>query len=363
MAFGGLIAILLGIGQLGLRRMQAIDQTLSNITGRQSTNLELARRALMLSNINSRITMEILLVENRALVETLLATKAQNSKEITRLVEESEKRCESEEEKQLLSAVKRTRKPYVESYLRAIYLLVDEGKHDAAEAVIVNETLPALLKYHAAWDDFVEFQKNEEDAAVKQARVEYATARRLASLLIWLAVGLAIVIALYVTRETAREIAARIEAKNEVSKLNADLEKRVLRRTSELSQAVKHVNLQAAALEAAANAIVITDFRGTIVWVNHAFTTMTGYSKEKEEVLGENPRLLKSGEQPASYYASLWSTVKSGKVWQRRDCQQTERWYDLHRRDDDHACDPGVRWYRRYSLHRYQAKHHCAKAG
>jgi Four helix bundle sensory module for signal transduction len=110
-AFGGLIAILLGIGQLGLRRMQAIDQTLNDITGRQSTNLELARRALMLSNINSRINMEIVLVENRALVETLLATMAQNSKEITRLVEESEKRCESEEERQLLSTVKRTRKP------------------------------------------------------------------------------------------------------------------------------------------------------------------------------------------------------------------------------------------------------------
>ena len=75
MAFAVLIAILLGIGQLGLRRMQEIDVTLSDITGRQSTNLELARRALMLSNINSRITMEIVLVENRALVETLLATR------------------------------------------------------------------------------------------------------------------------------------------------------------------------------------------------------------------------------------------------------------------------------------------------
>jgi diguanylate cyclase (GGDEF)-like protein/PAS domain S-box-containing protein len=41
---------------------------------------------------------------------------------------------------------------------------------------------------------------------------------------------------------------------------------------------------------------------------------MTGYSKE--EVLGKNSRLLKSGEQPESYYAELWSTISSGKVWQ-----------------------------------------------
>ena len=74
------------------------------------------------------------------------------------------------------------------------------------------------------------------------------------------------------------------------------------------------MKLQSAALEAAANAIVITDHEGKIVWVNQAFTTMTGYSKE--EVLGKNPRLLKSGEQPESYYAELWSTISSGKVWQ-----------------------------------------------
>jgi diguanylate cyclase (GGDEF)-like protein/PAS domain S-box-containing protein len=75
----------------------------------------------------------------------------------------------------------------------------------------------------------------------------------------------------------------------------------------------EQLKLQSAALEAAANAIVITDFRGTIQWVNQAFTTMTGYSTE--EVLGKNPRLLKSGKQSQSFYADLWSTVSSGKVW------------------------------------------------
>ena len=75
----------------------------------------------------------------------------------------------------------------------------------------------------------------------------------------------------------------------------------------------EQLRLQSSALEAAANAIVITDYEGTIVWVNRAFTTMTGYSKE--EVLGKNPRMLKSGEQPESYYADLWSTISSGKGW------------------------------------------------
>jgi diguanylate cyclase (GGDEF)-like protein/PAS domain S-box-containing protein len=78
-------------------------------------------------------------------------------------------------------------------------------------------------------------------------------------------------------------------------------------------RADEQLRLLSAALEAAANAIMITNYEGTIVWVNPAFTSMTGYSKE--EVLGKNPRLLKSGEQPESYYAELWSTISSGKVW------------------------------------------------
>ena len=76
----------------------------------------------------------------------------------------------------------------------------------------------------------------------------------------------------------------------------------------------EQLRLQSAALEAAANAIVITDYEGTIVWVNRAFTIMTGY--DKEEVLGKSTRLLKSGEQPESFYANLWSIISSGKVWQ-----------------------------------------------
>jgi diguanylate cyclase (GGDEF)-like protein/PAS domain S-box-containing protein len=312
-AFVVLIAILLSIGQLGLRRMQTINEALSDITGRQSADLQLARTALMISDDNNRIAMEIVLVENRALTETLVTTSSANSKEITRLIEESESRCQSDQERQLLSEVKRTRKPYLESEQRAIRLLVDERKHDEAETVMVNEALPSLLKYHAAWNAFVEFQKNELNDAVKRAHVDYAEARRLTSLLIGLAVLLAMVIAIFTTRQTAREMTARAAAKNEVSKLNATLEERVVQRTSELSEVTEHLNLRVAALEAAANAVVITDSRDTILWVNHAFTSMTGYSKE--EVLGKNPRLLISGEQPDAHYAEIWSTVSSGEVW------------------------------------------------
>jgi two-component system cell cycle sensor histidine kinase/response regulator CckA len=71
--------------------------------------------------------------------------------------------------------------------------------------------------------------------------------------------------------------------------------------------------LQSAALEAAANAILITKTDGTVIWANPAFTALTGYSRE--EVVGKNPRILKSGQQPDSYYAEMWKTISSGQVW------------------------------------------------
>ena len=65
-----------------------------------------------------------------------------------------------------------------------------------------------------------------------------------------------------------------------------------------------------------ANGIVVTDPDGRIEWVNPAFTTITGY--RAEEVVGENPRLLKSGRQDELFYKDLWSTISTGKVWRKQ---------------------------------------------
>ncbi len=59
--------------------------------------------------------------------------------------------------------------------------------------------------------------------------------------------------------------------------------------------------------------IVITDVRGNIEYVNEKFVRLTGYSRE--EALGQNPRILKSGERPREEYAAMWSTILSGGEW------------------------------------------------
>jgi two-component system, NtrC family, sensor kinase len=61
------------------------------------------------------------------------------------------------------------------------------------------------------------------------------------------------------------------------------------------------------------NGIVITTTEGEIIWVNKAFEKTTGYTFK--DVLGKNPRILKSGKHPKDFYKNIWETLKKGETW------------------------------------------------
>lgn len=82
----------------------------------------------------------------------------------------------------------------------------------------------------------------------------------------------------------------------------------------EATRSAAELRLQSAALNAAANSIVITDLNGTIEWVNPAFEALTDY--RAEEAIGKNPReLSKSGLHDQLFYRDLWDTILAGQVW------------------------------------------------
>jgi nitrogen fixation negative regulator NifL len=87
----------------------------------------------------------------------------------------------------------------------------------------------------------------------------------------------------------------------------------ILMNVDDRKRAEEQLRLQVAALDAAANAIVITDTHGSILWTNRAFTDLTGYTRQ--EVQGGNPRVLKSGKQDDALYQNLWQTIAAGKIW------------------------------------------------
>ncbi|MBI2275885.1 MAG: response regulator [Dechloromonas sp.] len=67
------------------------------------------------------------------------------------------------------------------------------------------------------------------------------------------------------------------------------------------------------AVEQSPTSIVITDTEARIIYVNQAFTRTSGYSAD--EVIGQNPRILQSGETAKATYLSMWSTLTAGTIW------------------------------------------------
>lgn len=65
--------------------------------------------------------------------------------------------------------------------------------------------------------------------------------------------------------------------------------------------------------EQSPSSIVVTDIKGNIEYVNPKFSDLTGYSSD--EVMGKNPRILKSGKTSQEEYAQLWETITSGAEW------------------------------------------------
>lgn len=116
-----------------------------------------------------------------------------------------------------------------------------------------------------------------------------------------------------VARDQEDVIAARTR---ELEERNDDLHREVAERRRREGE----LRIAGAVFESAAEAIVVTDANNNIVRVNPAFTAITGY--KPVEVVGRNPKLLKSGRHDKKFYDEMWATLNErghweGEIWNR----------------------------------------------
>ncbi len=104
------------------------------------------------------------------------------------------------------------------------------------------------------------------------------------------------------------------EISNEEGLKTKQLKTMIEERTNNLEEVNKNLKLFENIVETTSEGIVITDLDGKIVHANSAFIKLSDYSKE--ELIGQNPRLLKSHMHSRSFYEDMWISIKKNGIWE-----------------------------------------------
>jgi len=235
LCFALLIGTLISVGALGLYQLRKLDLELAQMITREWAKVELSRRAQSISNQNYRITTQLFLINDDRERNSLLAQRAENSKDVSRLLQSLSEGVQSTQEQQLLDAITQKRSRYIESYLHALHKLVDERQPDAGREIMRYVALPRIAEYHKAWDEYVSYQGQRMGVVQTQQAVTAGKIRKTSLMLISLEVLLAAAIGFFVIRAIRTHIQTRKQSEEMLLQAHQELEHRVTERTAELA--------------------------------------------------------------------------------------------------------------------------------
>jgi diguanylate cyclase (GGDEF)-like protein/PAS domain S-box-containing protein len=198
---------------------------------------------------------------------------------------------------------------------------LSSAKRVASTGWLVVATLPTAVAFQAI------------DAMQREIQIDAAAACALIALLLWLFLYRQ----LRPLSHSAQMIDAMADGHAPFRPLQLDGSKEIRRLLASFNKLQQHIEKQkqtlrdrseqmrlaASVFEGTTEAILISSPDNRIISVNSAFCKMTGYAAE--ELIGQSPRLLKSGRQDASFYQAMWLSVRDtghwqGEIWNRRKC-------------------------------------------
>jgi len=229
--------MLLVVGWQGVRHLREFNAQIQKVVYGHWEKEQLAHEAFRLTDDNSRITLQVFLVDDEEEVNQLLATRAANSKRISELIGVIGPGLNSEEEKRLFGAVLAARTPYLESYEKAFSMLVADHNREGARRMVMDIVRPRLTAYRDAWGAFDQREIDEVSDVLSEGKVQYSADLRDFMGIVSLAVLLTGGIAFFTVWRLGREMAERLKAEEELRQERDRLEHRVRDRTAELARA------------------------------------------------------------------------------------------------------------------------------
>jgi two-component system cell cycle sensor histidine kinase/response regulator CckA len=327
-AFACLVALLVGVGWLGLSRMGQLNATAIHLFNERGKRLFEAREAVSYFNTNYRIAIQLLLLqpeendEAPALVTQLMENGTKGTAAWKKIAAEPATPAEQE----LLNKVTAAHDSAYDSLQRALALLVGQGKAVEGRKMMAAETLPLLNKYRDSWVPYIECEEDLMNQSRIRSQADYATARRWSATLIALAIGLAVCIAVFVTRRLSREMNEREIAQSALRELNEDLERKVVERTEELARAADALRAEAderraqeadlrrlaSIVESSDDAIVAITMDGIVTDWNPGAERMLGYTRG--EMIGQPISRIIPADRLGEPSRSLLRLVEGNQV-------------------------------------------------
>jgi len=299
-AFGVLISLLVGVGWLGLSRMDQMNSDVSNLFNQRWEKVQLARRVVYYAISNYRITTKIAVMKSavKTPADLFPVERAENRLNASEAEKKLAAMISSEAERVLLGKVDEARERVHASQEKLFDQLLSRRKTDQISEAVLNETFSALDNYRDTLTAFVQLEENQLNEARQQSEASYEAARQISALLIMMTIAVAIGIAMFVTRKLTAEIQQREHAQTAIRKLNEDLEKKVAERTEELARTVEALKREvsdrkvreeenrrlAAIVEHSDDAIIALDLDGRITDWNAGAERMLGYTRG--EIIG-----------------------------------------------------------------------------
>src|SRR5580698_6790548 len=208
--FGAILLCVIAVGGFGLTWLGRLNSNMSSSMQKRYNTVELTHQTIEHSITNARITLQLFEATDPEEEKKLNLENDAISQEISEQVTQIEKSLSSPQERELFEVVTQDREAYKAARSKAKKLLMDK-KRDQALATLSGEVIPALEKYRASWQKFINLQTAAMEQTMKESQQAYAAGRSVALLLLVVTLVLATLAAVSVTRSITTPIQQAVE--------------------------------------------------------------------------------------------------------------------------------------------------------
>ena len=241
--FGAILLCVIAVGGFGLSWLGRLNSNMSASMQKRYNTVELTHQTIENSITNARITLQLFETTDPDEEKKLNTQNEAISHEISGQVAEIEKSLSSAQERDMFELVTQDRQAYISARNKAKALLADK-KREQALAGLREEVIPALDKYRAMWEKFIDLQTAAMQQSMNESQEAYAVGRRIALFLLVATLFLATLAAISVTKSITTPIEQAVEHAERIAA--GDLTKEILvtnrSETGKLQQAMREMS-------------------------------------------------------------------------------------------------------------------------